>query len=94
MTTADLRIAEASVGEGAGIKRPRRGAGAVIGTISHESLCISVLWSSVTVSFAAPTRNLLVLRSVVSGTRVRTALLTLHRRGSCCRRSFWILSVN
>ena len=40
---ADLRIAEASVGEGAGIKRPRRGAGAVIGTISHESLCISVL---------------------------------------------------
>ena len=44
MTTAVLRIAKASVGEGTGIKRPSpRRFEAVIGTISHESLCISVL---------------------------------------------------
>jgi len=68
MTTAVLRIAQASVGRGAGIGRPRRGARS-----SHRDhfpkLVHLCLWSSVTVSYAAQARTMFVLLMASHGAR-------------------------
>jgi len=54
MTTAVLRIAKASVGEGTGIKRPHRGASKQSSGPFPTKAYASLFWSSVTVSSAVP----------------------------------------
>ena len=74
MTTAVLRIAKASVGEGTGIKRPHRGASEQSSGPFPTKACASLfLIERDRVTGRAAADPLLVLPRAASGTRVRAA---------------------
>jgi len=82
MTTAVLRIAKASVGEGTGIKRPRRGASKQSsGPFPTKAYASLFLIERDRVIGRAGADLCWFCRGRASGTRVRAAWFTLHRRG-------------